>query len=127
MTGPGLIPIGIVTVSVEERPPPRVAATIPPAKPAAPTTTRIFHRLLRLLACGPPSSPLCVLLWAMMALVVLCILPQIIFEIFFAKPFDVTAYAESVDYEFTSKDYATEFAMLNHDAAWVKVNGEPIA
>src|SRR5207245_7076290 len=69
LTGPGLIVIGIVTVSVEELPPPRVAATIPPAKPAAPTTTRIFHRLLRLLACGPPSSPLSVLLLAMVALV----------------------------------------------------------
>jgi hypothetical protein len=52
--------------------------------------------------------------------------PQFIFEVFFAKPFDLTAYADSVDYEFTSKDYAVEFAALNMDATWVKVNGESI-
>ncbi|XZE45820.1 hypothetical protein SH467x_001077 [Pirellulaceae bacterium SH467] len=64
--------------------------------------------------------------WAMMGLAILCLLPQIIFEVFFAKPFDITAYADSVDYEFTSKDYAVDFATLNVDAAWVKVNGEII-
>jgi hypothetical protein len=62
--------------------------------------------------------------WAMMGLAILCLLPQIIMEVFFAKPFDITAYAESVDYEFTSKDYAIDFATLNIDAAWVKVNDE---
>jgi hypothetical protein len=65
--------------------------------------------------------------WAMMALAVVCILPQIIFEVFVAAPFDLTADADSVDYEFTSESYATEFAMLNQDAAWVKVNGAPIS
>jgi hypothetical protein len=65
--------------------------------------------------------------WAMMGLALVCILPQIILEVFFARPLDVTAYAESVDYEFTSKAYAADFAMLNLDAAWVKVNGEPIS
>ncbi len=64
--------------------------------------------------------------WAMMGLAILCLLPQIVFEVFFAKPFDVTAYADSVDYEFKSKDYAVEFASLNYDAAWVKVNDEII-
>ena len=62
----------------------------------------------------------------MMGLAIVCLLPQIIFETFFAKPFDTTAYAHSVDYEFTSKEYAVEFATLNIDAAWVKVNGEII-
>lgn len=64
--------------------------------------------------------------WAMMGLAFLCLLPQIIIEVFFAKPFDITAYADSVDYEFTSKDYAIDFAALNIDAAWVKVNDEMI-
>ena len=64
--------------------------------------------------------------WAMMAIALVCVLPQCIFEIFFAKPFDVTAYADSVDYEFTSTEYAFEFAMLNSEAEWVKVNGELI-
>jgi len=64
--------------------------------------------------------------WAMMGLALGCILPQVVFEVFFARPFDITAYADSVDYEFTSKDYAVDFAMLNIDATWVKVNGEII-
>ena len=62
----------------------------------------------------------------MMGLALVCLLPQFIVEVFFAKPFDLTAYADSVDYEFTSKEYAVEFAMLNTDAAWVKVNGESL-
>ena len=62
----------------------------------------------------------------MMGLALVCILPQLIFEVFFAKPFDMTAYTDSVNYEFTSKDYAVEFATLNFDAEWVKVNGEII-
>ena len=61
-----------------------------------------------------------------MGLALVCLLPQIIFEVLFAKPFDITAYADSVDYEFTSKDYAVDFALLNSNAAWVKVNGEVI-
>lgn len=64
--------------------------------------------------------------WAMMGLALVCLLPQVVFEVFYAKPFDITAYAESVDYEFTSKDYAIDFAMLNDDAAWVKVNDQII-
>ena len=64
--------------------------------------------------------------WFMMGLALVCLLPQIIFEVLFARPFDLTAYADSVDYEFTSKDYAVEFATLNFDAEWVKVNGENI-
>ena len=59
-------------------------------------------------------------------LALVCLLPQFMFEVFFAKPFDMTAYADSVDYEFTSKDHAVEFATLNCDAEWVKVNGEII-
>ena len=61
-----------------------------------------------------------------MALVVLFILPQVLYEVLFAAPFDVTAYPDSVDYEFASIDYAVEFASLNHDAQWVKVNGDNI-
>lgn len=60
---------------------------------------------------------------ALIGLAIPCLSPQIAFEIFFAKPFGVTAYADSVDYEFTSKDYAFEFTMLNMNAQWVKVNG----
>ncbi len=62
--------------------------------------------------------------WAMLILAIVCALPHFIFEIYFARPFDITAFADSVDYEFTSMDYAIDFATLNHDADWVKVNGE---
>lgn len=64
--------------------------------------------------------------WAMMGLALACLLPQFVFEGFFAAPFDITAFEDSVDYGFTSKDYAVEFATLNVDAEWVKVNGELI-
>jgi len=29
----------------------------------------------------------------------------------------------SVDYEFTWKDYAVDFVVLNHDAEWAKIKG----
>jgi hypothetical protein len=61
--------------------------------------------------------------WAMLGLVIVCMLPYFVIEAFFAKPFDVTAYSDSVDYDFTLQDYANEFAGLNHNSGWVKVNG----
>ena len=64
--------------------------------------------------------------WAMMGLGLACVFPQILFEVFFARSFDITAFADSVDYEFASNEYACEFAVLNRDAAWVKVNGTTI-
>lgn len=64
--------------------------------------------------------------WVMLAIVFACLLPQTIFQMFFAMPFDVTAFTDSVDYEFTSEDYAFEFMKLNTDAACVKVNGEVV-
>jgi hypothetical protein len=62
--------------------------------------------------------------YAMAVLVLLCLLPQLIFEVFFARPFGINADVDGVDYEFTSKDYAVDFAKQNIDAMWVKVNGE---
>jgi hypothetical protein len=64
--------------------------------------------------------------WAMMGLALVCLVPKLIFDIFYAKPFEITAYADNVDYEFASQDYAVKFAMLNIDAEWVKVNDEII-
>lgn len=61
--------------------------------------------------------------WALMGLILVCALPYFIFQIYFAQPFDVTAFSDSVDYEFASGDYAIEFAMLNLGAEWVKING----
>jgi len=65
--------------------------------------------------------------WAMMGLALACILPQIVIEVLYARPFDVTAFADSVDYEFTSHLYAAEFAVLNMDAAWVKIDGDDVS
>ncbi len=70
------------------------------------------------------SIPRSIHKWAKMGLALMCLSPQFLFEVLFAKPFDLTAYADSVDYEFTLKDYAVVFATLNLDAEWVKVNGE---
>src|SRR5262245_26372959 len=72
------------------------------------------------------SVPRALRKWALMGLAVICLIPQMIFEVFFARPFDVVAYADSVDYQFTSQDYAIDFAMLNAHADWVKVNGTVI-
>ena len=63
----------------------------------------------------------------MMGLVIVCVLPQAIYNVVHAPPFDMTAYSDSVDYEFASIDDAIEFAALNSNAEWVKVNGEDIA
>ena len=59
--------------------------------------------------------------WIMMGLGLLCLTPQIIYEVFFPHPFDITAYSNSVDYEFRDEDMAYEFAELNDHAAWVKI------
>lgn len=63
---------------------------------------------------------------ARLGLILLCLIPQVLVEIFYARPFDVTAFADSVDYEFTLQEYAIDFAMQNHDAEWVKVNGNRV-
>jgi hypothetical protein len=62
--------------------------------------------------------------WSMMGLAIVCLLPQIILAIFFPRPFDVTSYKDSVDYEFADAEYAYDFAEANCDAAWVKIDGE---
>jgi hypothetical protein len=61
--------------------------------------------------------------WVLAGLALACLVPQLVFETFYARPFDVTAYDDSVTYEFTSADYALEFVLLNASAAWSKVNG----
>lgn len=61
--------------------------------------------------------------WAMMGLALLCLIPQVVYEMCFAASFNVTAFSDSVDYEFRSRDYAIEFALLNTDAEWTKING----
>lgn len=51
--------------------------------------------------------------WLMMGIALVCLLPLFVWETIFPKPFDMTATAEKVDYEFRDRDYATRFAALN--------------
>jgi hypothetical protein len=60
--------------------------------------------------------------WAGTAFALLCLLPYFCWEAIFPPRFDVTAYSESVDYEFADSRYAEEFAELNTNAAWVKID-----
>ena len=59
--------------------------------------------------------------WVAMGLIIICLVPYFLWETFFPPAVDITAYSESVDYEFRHADYAREFAALNADAEWVKI------
>jgi hypothetical protein len=54
--------------------------------------------------------------WLAMAIAIVCLLPFILWETFFPPPIDLTAYSETVDYEFRDPEYAAEFAELNQGA-----------
>lgn len=60
--------------------------------------------------------------WVKIAFAVGCCSPVIIYEVFFPKPFGITAFAESVDYEFLDELAAYEFAQENENADWVKIS-----
>lgn len=62
--------------------------------------------------------------YAFVGVVILCLLPQIIYRVANPLPFYTTAYRKSVDYEFRERLMAFQFANMNQDAKWVKVNGE---
>ena len=54
--------------------------------------------------------------WVIMLLGLACILPQLLFELFYPHPFDITAFQDTVDYEFSDAEMAYEFAELNEEA-----------
>ena len=58
--------------------------------------------------------------WVAVGLILFTLLPFFLFSIFKPPAFDITAYPDSVDYEFRCADYAKSFAELNEDAEWVK-------
>jgi hypothetical protein len=60
---------------------------------------------------------------AMMGLGLVCIAPQLFYEVCYPKALGITAYSNSVDFEFRDEGTAFEFAGQNFDAKWVKVNG----
>ena len=51
--------------------------------------------------------------WIFAAVTIALLLPLIGWQIFNPTAVDITAYADSVDYEFADADYAAEFAELN--------------
>jgi hypothetical protein len=59
--------------------------------------------------------------WAAMGLLIVCLSPYFLWEFFFPPSIDITAYRNSIDYEFRNKAYAFEFARLNQEAEWVKI------
>jgi hypothetical protein len=59
--------------------------------------------------------------WVALALIIVCLLPWFLWDTIFPPSIDITAYRDNVDYEFRDADYAYEFAALNEDADWVKV------
>ncbi|WP_169973612.1 hypothetical protein [Tautonia rosea] len=51
--------------------------------------------------------------WFAMGIALACLLPVFLWETFFPRPIDLTAYSNTVDYEFLDPDYAEAFAELN--------------
>ena len=51
--------------------------------------------------------------WALVGIALVCVLPWILWESAFPPAFDMTAYTNTVDYEFRDAAYADEFASLN--------------
>ena len=64
--------------------------------------------------------------WVVMLLTLVCLIPYFVFETVCARPIAITAYAGSVDYQFASRRRAVNFALINRDAEWVRVDGHTI-
>ncbi len=60
--------------------------------------------------------------WVMLLLGFACLAPLLFFELFFPHPFNITAFSDTVDYEFSDAEMAYEFAELNNDAARLEVS-----
>ncbi len=66
--------------------------------------------------------PLAIRKWVAVGMIMICALPFLVWQVLVPPSFDFTAYKNSIDYEFNDHDYAVEFANLNRDADWVKVD-----
>ena len=51
--------------------------------------------------------------WALMISVMICLVPLFLLEIWFPPAIDLTAYSDTVDYEFRDEFYALQFSLLN--------------
>jgi hypothetical protein len=49
-----------------------------------------------------------------MGIALICLVPWLAWETVFPPPIDLTAFSETVDYEFRDPEYAEEFMELNH-------------
>ena len=61
----------------------------------------------------PRDIPFATRKWILLAIGLVCLIPQVAYELCFPHPFSITAYEDSVDYEFLDKETAYEFALLN--------------
>jgi hypothetical protein len=52
--------------------------------------------------------------WLALGIALVCLLPMILWETFVPPPIDLTAFSDTVDYEFRNTEYAAEFASLNN-------------
>ncbi len=60
--------------------------------------------------------------WVAMGLIIICLAPYFLWEIIYPPAIDITAFKDSVDYEFKDSAFAYEFAELNRDAEWVRIS-----
>ncbi|MCC9658827.1 hypothetical protein [Rhodopirellula halodulae] len=58
--------------------------------------------------------------WTSMILTIVCLAPYFLWETIWPPAIDITAYKDSVDYEFRDMDYALDFAALNDNAEWIR-------
>jgi hypothetical protein len=54
--------------------------------------------------------------WLAVGIALACMSPWFLWEILFPPPLDITAYSDTVDYEFRDAQYAADFTELNKDA-----------
>jgi len=52
--------------------------------------------------------------WVVVGAVLVVLLPGFVWQLIFPPPIDLTAFSDSVDYEFRDRAYAEEFAALNN-------------
>jgi hypothetical protein len=52
--------------------------------------------------------------WLIMGAVMVVLLPWFCWELFFPPPIELTAFSNWIDYEFSDRAYAEEFAALNN-------------
>ena len=53
--------------------------------------------------------------WSLLISLLICLSPYFLWEVFFPPAIELTAYTDSVDYEFRDEAYAMKFAELNRD------------